>query len=80
MTSSLPITDDPTHEPNQPVTLPPPRGPLETHSAPFDDARWDAWVIKGRRADAAFTEKARMLAVLGVTVGIAAGTVWILLG
>jgi hypothetical protein len=80
MTLSLPITDDPTHEQNPPVTLPPARRPIETHNAPFDDARWDAWVTKGRRADAAFTEKARMLALLGVTVGIATGTVWIFLG
>jgi hypothetical protein len=81
MNSSLPITDDPTHEQNYPMTLPPTSGPLETRdSAPFDHGRWDAWVTKGRRADAAFTEKVRMLAMLGITVGIAGGTVWIFLG
>ena len=49
-------------------------------NAPFDEGRWDAWVFKHRRADAAFTQKVRMLAMLGVTVGMAAGTVWIFLG
>ena len=33
-----------------------------------------------RLSCAAFTEKVRMLARLGVTVGIAAGSVWIFLG
>jgi hypothetical protein len=77
MASSLPITDDPPDARNQPVTLPPARAPLETHNAPFDEARWEAWVLKGHRADARRTEKVRMLAVLGVTMGMAAGTVWI---
>jgi len=54
--------------------------PIDTHCAPLDDARWDAWVAKGRRADQAFVEKVRMLALLGVTVGVAADTVWIFLG
>jgi hypothetical protein len=80
MTSLLPVIDDPTHEQDQPVTLPPSRGPLDTHHASLDEARWDAWVVKGRRADEAFIEKVRMLAVLGVTVGVAAGTVWVFLG
>ena len=80
MTSSLPVIDHPTHAQNQFVTLPPARAPLEAHSAPFDEARWNAWVDKGRRADAAFSGKVRTLAVLAVTVGIAAGTVWIFLG
>ena len=79
MTLSLPVIDDPTHEQDQSMTLPA-AGPLDTHDAPLDEARWDAWVIKGRRADAAFTEKVRMLAVLGVTVGVGAGTVWMFLG
>ena len=79
MASSLLITDEPTLE--HPVTLPPTRGPLETRDhAPFDEERWDAWVAKGRRADRASTEKMRMLAMLGVTVAVAAGTVWIFLG
>jgi hypothetical protein len=81
MTSSLPVIDDPAQEQDQSMTTPPPaRGPLETRNAAVDEARWDAWVLKGRRADAAFTEKVRMLALLGVTVGVAAGTVWIFLG
>lgn len=79
MASSLSITDEPTLE--HPVTLPPTRGPLETRdNAPFDQERWDAWVAKGRRADAASTEKVRMLAVLGVTIGVVAGAVWIVFG
>jgi hypothetical protein len=80
MNSSLPVIDDPTHEKDQSVTLPPARGPFDTHDAPLDEARWDAWVAKGRRADQALIEKVRMLALLGVTVGVAAGTVWIFLG
>ena len=80
MTSSLPVLDDPAHEQNQLPTPALARGPLETHNTPLDQARWDAWVLQGRRADAAFTERVRMLAVLGVTAGIAAATVWIFLG
>ena len=49
--------------------------PVAFESVPFDQGRWVAWVTKGRLADAAFTERVRMLAMLGVTVGIAAGTV-----
>jgi len=78
MTLSLPVIDDPTHEQDQ--SMAPPAGRLDIHDAPLDEARWDAWVIKGRRADAAFTERVRMLAVLGVTVGVGAGTVWMFLG
>ena len=54
--------------------------PVAFENVPCDQGRWDAWVTKGRLADAAFREKVRMLAMLGVTVGIAAGTVWIFLG
>ena len=36
-------------------------------------------MAKGRRADAASSEKMRVLAMLGVTVGVAAGTVWMFL-
>ena len=57
-----------------PITARPP------HEEPFDQGRWDAWVTKGRLADTAFTDKVRMLATLGVMVGIGAGTVWIFLG
>ena len=77
---SLPVIDDPTHEPHQSVTLPPAPGRLDARDTPLDEAHWDAWVIRGRRADAAFREKLRMLVVLGVTVGVGAGTVWMFLG
>jgi hypothetical protein len=80
MVSSLPAIDDPAHEREQYVTLPPARGSFDTHDAPLDEARWDVWVAKGRRADQALIEKVRMLTLLGVTVGVAAGTVWIFLG
>jgi hypothetical protein len=76
----LPVIDDPTHQEHQSVTLPPSRGRLDPHDTPLDEARWDGWVIRGRRADAAFREKLRMLVVLGVTVGVGAGTVWMFLG
>ena len=56
------------------------RMPVAFESVPFDQDRWNAWVTKGRLADAAFTEQVRMLAMLGVMVGIGAGTVWIFLG
>lgn len=79
MALSQPITDEPTLE--HPVTLLPTRGPLETRdNAPFDQERWDAWVAKGCRADVASTGKVRMLAALGVTIGVVAGTVWIVFG
>jgi hypothetical protein len=55
------------------------RVPVAFESVPFDQGRWDAWMTKGRLADAAFTEKARMLAMLGLTVGVAAGTAWMFL-
>lgn len=59
------------------MTDPPTHSLIETRDdAPFDEGRWNAWVAKGRLADTAFTETLRMLAMLGVTVGIAAGTVW----
>ena len=81
MNASLPIADSPPYEEPTPVTVPAAsRVPVAFESVPFDQGRWDAWVTKGRLADAAFTEKVRMLAMLGVTVGIAAGTVWIFLG
>ena len=61
------------------MTLPTARALLETPNAALDEARWDAWVLKERRAHSAFTDKVRVLALLGVTVGVAAGTVWIFL-
>ena len=81
MNASLPIADSPPYEEPTPVTLPAASPvPVAFESVPFDQGRWVAWVTKGRLADAAFTEKVRMLAMLGVTVGIAAGSVWIFLG
>ena len=79
--SSLPMTARPPHEEPTPVTMPAARRvPVAFESVPFDQGRWDAWVTKGRLASTAFTEKVRMLAMLGVMVGVAAGTVWIFLG
>jgi hypothetical protein len=81
MNLSLPIADSPPYEEPTPVTVPAAsRVPVAFESVPCDQGRWDAWVTKGRLADAAFREKVRMLATLAVTVGIAAGTLWIFLG
>lgn len=81
MNASLPIADSPPYEEPTPVTvLAASRMPVTLESVPFDQGRWDAWVTKGRLADTAFTEKVRMLAMLGVTIGIGVGTVWIILG
>jgi hypothetical protein len=81
MNASLPIADRPPYEEPTPPTVPAAsRGPVPFESVPFDQGRWDAWVTKGRRADAAITERVRLLAVLGVTLGVAAGTAWIFLG
>jgi hypothetical protein len=80
MNASLPIADSPLYEAPTLTVLAASRVPVAFENVPFDQGRWDAWVIKGRLADAACTEKVRMLAMLGVTVGIAAGTVWIFLG
>ena len=81
MNASLPIADCPLHAEPTPVALPAASHvPGAFESVPFDQGRWDAWVTKGRRADAAFTEQVRMLAILGVMIGIGAGTVWIFVG
>jgi hypothetical protein len=81
MNALLSIADCPPYEEPMPVTVPAAsRVRVAFESVPFDEGRWDAWVTKGRLADVAFTEKVRMLAMLGVTIGIAAGTVWIFLG
>jgi hypothetical protein len=80
MPSSLPVVDDSTHAQNQSATLPPARGPIDADNASLDEARWNAWVDKGRRADAASSKTLRKLAMLGVTVGVALGTVWLFLG
>jgi hypothetical protein len=81
MNASLLIPDSPPYEEPTPVTVPAAsRVPVAIESVPFDQGRWDAWVTKGRLADAAFTEKARTLALLGVVVAVAAGALWIILG
>ena len=81
MNASLPITDSPPYEEPTPVTVPAAsRMPDAFESLPFDLGRWDAWVTKGRVADAAFTEKVRTLALLGVVIAVAAGAVSIILG
>jgi hypothetical protein len=81
MNVSLPIADSPPFEEPTPVTVPAAsRMPGTFESVPFDLGRWDAWVTKGRVADAAFTEKVRTLALLGVVVAVAAGALWIILG
>ena len=81
MNASLPIADSPPYEEPTPVTVPAAsRVPVTFESVPFDQGRWDAWVTKGRLADAAFTEKVRTLAMLGVVVAVAVGAVWIFLG
>ena len=81
MSASLPIADRPPYEESPPVTVPAAsRLPVAFESAPFDQRRWDAWVTKGRLADAAVVQKMRKLAMLGIMAGIAAGTAWIFLG
>ena len=80
MTASLSVAPDSIPGQTQPVPLAPTRAPLEVHNAPFDDARWDAWVTKGRLANAAFAEKMRTLAMLGGVVVATVGVAWILLG
>jgi hypothetical protein len=79
MNASLPIADSPPYEEPTPVTVPAAsRMPVTFESVPFDRGRWDAWVTKGRLADAGFTEKVRTLALLGVVVAVAAGVVLII--
>jgi len=80
MNVTLPIAGSPSYEEPMPVTVLAARVPVTSESAPFDQGRWDAWVTKGRIADAASTETVLTLAVLGVTAAVGAGTVWIFLG
>ena len=66
-----------------PIAVPLPAAgqlPVPFESVPFDERRWDAWVNKGRLADAAFTEKVQTLAKLGVVVAVAAGGLWAIFG
>jgi hypothetical protein len=78
MNASLPIADSPLYR--EPTAVPVAAATLTFESVPFDQGRWDAWVTKGRLADAAFTEKVRTLALLGVVMAVAAGAVWIIFG
>ena len=60
------------------LTLPHTRREVESvENLPLDEARWDAWVAKGVVADAAFAEKMRALAMLGLAVVGVLGAVWV---
>jgi len=78
MTVSLPIADSPPHDEPMSVTVPSEsRMPVTFESVPLDEGRWDAWRAKGRRADAAFAEKMRTLAFMGVVAAGVVGAFWI---
>ena len=78
MTVSLPIADSPPHDELTSVTIPSERGmPLTFESVPLDEGRWDAWRAKGRLADAAFAEKMRSVALMGVVVAGIVGAFWV---
>ena len=78
MTVSLPIADSPPHDEPTSVTIPSEsRMPVTVDSVPMDEGRWDAWREKGRLADAAFAEKMRSVALMGVVVAGAVGAFWI---
>jgi hypothetical protein len=69
----------PPHEQDPPV--PATSRPLAaSDSAPFDQHRWDAWVSKGRIANAAFAEKVRALVTLGIAIAVGAAGLWVILG
>jgi hypothetical protein len=81
MNASLPIANSPPYQAPTPVTMPAASPiPLTFDSVPFDQGRWDAWVAKGRRADAAFAEKFRTLTILGVAIAVGVGALSIFLG
>jgi hypothetical protein len=42
---------------------------------PFDTPSWDRWVSEGRDADAAFRQKARIVAIISASL-IAFGMLW----
>ena len=42
------------------------------------DARWNQWAEKGRRENAAFREKARVVAAIAAVVVAGGGVVWFL--
>lgn len=78
MTLSLPIADKPPLDEPRLVIIPlESRVPSTFESVPLDEARWDAWRAKGRRADAAFAEKMRTVALMGVVAAGAVGAFWI---
>jgi hypothetical protein len=77
MTVSLPIADSPPYAPT-PLAVPSDsRLPATYESVPLDEARWEAWRAKGRRADREFAEKMRSLALIGGVVASALGMYWI---
>jgi hypothetical protein len=43
------------------------------------DARWNQWAEKGRREQAAFREKTRVIAVIGGLAACAAGVAWLVI-
>jgi hypothetical protein len=78
MTLSLPIADSPPYDAPTPVTISSEsRMPVTFESVPLDERRWDAWRAKGRVADAAFAETMRSVALMGIVVAGAVGTLWI---
>jgi hypothetical protein len=81
MSVSLPIAER-RHVEQPPATVltPPVGAPLTFDTVPLDQSRWDAWVTKGRIADAAFAEKARTLSLVGLVFAVAAGAVWSIFG
>ena len=81
MTLSLPIADSLPHDaPTTPASIPSDsRMPLTFESVQLDEGRWNAWRDKGRLADIAFAEKMRSVALMGVVVAGAVGTLWIAL-
>ena len=78
MTVLLPIAETPLHAEPTSVTI-----PRESHTSatfetvPLDEGRWDAWRAKGRAADAAFAEKMRSVALMGMVVAGAVAAFWI---
>jgi hypothetical protein len=78
MTVSLPIAASLPHVAPTPVTVSAESPmPVTYVSVPLDEARWEAWRVKGRLADAAFAEMMRSVALMGVVLAGAAGAFWI---
>jgi hypothetical protein len=54
--------------------------PIEMLTTPDSDSRWNQWADRGRDADAAFNEKARVFTVsFAIPVSIILGVIWILI-